>query len=94
MVKRLNETGLIGEEELKKFLLESDDSITRYKKRYALSSLKSDSRIDMDTLAELAVNAFESDLVTYEKLEYLLGLCGLKPEDFGIKNNTIDSNVT
>lgn len=85
MVKRLNETGFIGEEELKKFLLESDDSITRHKKRYALSSPKSDSRIAMDNLAELAVNAFESSLVTYEKLEYLLGLCGLKPEDLGIK---------
>lgn len=85
MVKRLNETGFIGGGELKKFLSESDDSIMKYKKRYAISPLKSDSRIAMDNLAELAVNAFESDLVTYEKLEYLLGLCGLKPGDLGIK---------
>lgn len=84
MVKRLNELNVIGEDELNEFLAESDDSIQRYKKRYALTSPESDGRIAMDNLAELAVYAFESDLVTYEKLEYLLGLCGLKPEDLGI----------
>ena len=43
-----------------------------------------DLHIAMDNLAELAVNAFEADLITYEKLEYLLWLCGLKPGDIGI----------
>lgn len=88
MVKRLNEIGVIGEDELKKYLLESDDSIQKYKKRYALTSPESDGRIVMDNLTELAVNAFESNLVTYEKLEYLLGLCGLKPDDLGIWKET------
>lgn len=84
MAKRLKETGFIGEEELQKLLLELDDSIMRYKKKYAISSLKPDGRIVMDNLAELAVNAYEANLVTYEKLEYLLGLCGLKLEELGI----------
>ena len=88
MTKRLNEIGVIGEDELNKFLMESDDSIQRYKKKYALPSPESDERIAMDNLAELAVNAFESDLVTYEKLEYLLGLCGLKPDDLGIRKES------
>lgn len=85
MTKRLNEIGVIGEDELKRFLSESDDSIQRYKKRYAISLYESDGRIAMDNLIELAVSAFESNLVTYEKFEHLLGLCGLKPSDLGIK---------
>lgn len=84
MAKRLKETGFIGEEELHEFLAESDDSIIRYKKKYAILSPKPDGRIVMDNLAELAVNAYESNLVTYEKLEYLLGLCDLKLEELGI----------
>ena len=84
MAKRLYETGWIGEGELKKFLEESDDSIKKYKKRYAMSPQESDGRIVMDNLAELAVNAYEAGYVTYEKFEYLLGLCGLKPEELGI----------
>ena len=85
MVKRLYETSYIGEDELKKFLEESDDSIKIYKNRYAVSSQKPDGRIVMDNLAELAVNAYEAGYVTYEKFEYLLGLCGLETEDLGIK---------
>lgn len=85
MVKRLNETDFIGKDELKRLLSESDDSIIKYKKRYAISVTEQDDRIGMDNLAELAVNAYESNMVTFEKLEYLLGLCGLKPEELGIK---------
>lgn len=88
MAKRLNEIGIVSEEELEKFLSESDDSIQQYKKMYAFSSPESDGRIALDNLAELAVSAFESDLVTYEKLEYLLGLCGLRPDDLGIRRES------
>lgn len=84
MAKRLKETGLTDEEGLRKLLLESDDSIIRYKKKYAIASPGPDGRIVIDNLAELAVNAYESDLITYEKLEYLLGLCDLKLEELGI----------
>ncbi|MBT9777053.1 hypothetical protein GPL15_11125 [Clostridium sp. MCC353] len=38
----------------------------------------------MDNLAELTVNAFEAGFITYEKLEYLLSMCGLKPDDLGV----------
>ena len=85
MAKRLKEIGVIGGEELKRLLLESNASIEQYKKKYALSSPKADNSIAMDNLAELSVSAFESDLITYEKLEYLLELCGLRPEELGIR---------
>ncbi len=85
MTKRLNEINVISKSELGQFLSESDDSVQQYKKRYAFLSPEPDGRIAVDNLAELAVTAFESQLVTYEKLEYLLELCGLKPDDLGIK---------
>lgn len=85
MAKRLHEINVISKDELEQFLSESDDSIQQYKKRYAFLSPESDGQIAVDNLAELAVSAFESKLVTYEKLEYLLELCGLKPDDLGIK---------
>lgn len=76
-------------------LAESDNSIIKYKKRYAIFSQESDGRIALDNLVELAVNAYEVGYVTYEKFEYLLGLCGLKPEDFDImkvSGNTFPSD--
>ena len=58
--------------------------ILRYRKKYALLDGEADDRIAMDNLAELSANAYEEELITFEKLEYLLQLCGLKPEDLGI----------
>jgi Zn-dependent peptidase ImmA (M78 family) len=90
MVKRIFETGYIGNETRKKLLEESDDSIERYRKRYAISADKSDGRIAVDNLAELAVNAYEAGLITYEKLEYLLDICALTPGDVGIARSFDD----
>ena len=84
MVKRLYEIGCIGADEKNKFLSESDESIERFKKRYAFSVTDADNRIAVDNLAELSGNAYEAGLITFEKLEYLLDICGLKPEDLGI----------
>lgn len=85
MVKRLWEIEAIGHTDLKKFLTETEDSVDKYRKRYAISSQKSDERVVMDNLVELAVIAYESGYITYEKLEYLLGMSSLKPEDIGIE---------
>ena len=84
MVIRLYETGFIGTKELNNFLSETYDSIRKYKKKYAISSQEPVSRIAMDNLIELATRAYEENLITYEKLEYLLGLCDLSPEELGI----------
>ena len=84
MVKRLHETGFIGDDEKTKLLSETDESIERYRKRYAFNLGEADHRIAVDNLAELSVNAHEAGLITFEKLEYLLEICGLKPEDLGI----------
>ena len=46
---------------------------------------ETDGRIAMDNMVELAVSAYEAELITYEKLEYLLSVSSLKPEDVGVK---------
>ena len=84
MLKRLFEIGYIDNNSRKNFLDESDESIDWYRKRYAFSSGKSDERIAVDNLVELSVNAYELGLITFEKLEYHLEICGLKPVDVGI----------
>ena len=84
MVIRLYETGFIGASDMNTLLSETDDSISKYKKKYAIPSQEPAPRIAMDNLIELAMKAYESNLITYEKLEYLLGLCDLSPEDLGI----------
>lgn len=84
MVKRLCEAGFIGGDEKERLLTESEESIAHYRRRFALSAGEADNRIAVDNLAELSVNAFEAGLVSFEKLEYLLEMCGLKPEELGI----------
>ncbi len=84
MVKRLNEIRIIGKDERSKLLTETDESVERYRKKYALPADEADNWIAVDNLAELSVNAYEAGLVTFEKLEYLLDICGLKPEDVGL----------
>ena len=89
MVKRLYETGYIRDGEKEELLAISEESLSRYRKKYALSNKDADNRIAIDNLAELSINTFEAGLITFEKLEYLLDMCGLKPEDVGIsKKNT------
>lgn len=85
MVKRLGEIGVIESSEVNEFLLKTEDSVEKYKKRFSISSQKSDNRVAMDNLVELAVAAYESGYISYEKLEYLLGISNLKPEDLGIE---------
>jgi Zn-dependent peptidase ImmA (M78 family) len=88
MVKRLREIEFISDADQSKFLAETEDSIAVYKKRYSISPQKSDNRIAMDNLVELAVTSYERGYITYEKLEYLLGMSELKPEDLGIEKKT------
>lgn len=85
MVKRLFETSLIASSDADDLLLVTEDTIEQYKKRYSFSSLKADERITMDNLVELAVNAYEKGLISFEKLEYLLDMSKLTPEDLGIE---------
>lgn len=84
MVKRLHETGMIDEKSAEDFLAEDEASIEKYKRRYSIRTEKADGEIVLDNLVELAVDSYEKELITYEKLEYLLEMNNLTPEELGI----------
>lgn len=85
MVKRLYEISVISNSEADSLLAETEDSIEKYKRRYSFPSISADERITMDNLVELAVNAYEKGLISFEKLEYILEMSKLSPEDLGIE---------
>jgi len=85
MVKRLYETGYIKTGEKESLLSETSESLERHRKTYAFISGEADNRIAVDNLTELSVNAYKAGLITFEKFEYLLRICGLVPDDLGIQ---------
>ncbi len=84
MVRRMRETNLITENEKRKFLEESDETIGHYRRMYAYFTADMNNEIVVDNLAELSTKAYKKVLITFEKYEYLLGICGLNPSDLGI----------
>ena len=75
---------MISDDELQKFLDESEESINKYHKMYSFVTRDPDERVVMDNLVELAVTAYEEGYITYEKLEHLLELSNMSPEELGI----------
>ena len=88
MVKRLFEISAISGSEADKFLSETEDAIEQYKKIYSIPIVNTDERIAIDNLVELTVNAYEKGLISFEKLEYLLEMSKLTPEDLGIEKKS------
>ncbi len=88
MAKRLREIDLIKAAELKRFLDEPEEEITKYRKMYSFVLKEADERIVMDNLSELAVEAYEEGYIAFEKLEYLLELSNLTPAELGIENKS------
>lgn len=84
MVKRLFEINILNNQQKENFLAESEDSLIKLRNRYSLSIPTSDNRIAIDNLVELAVIAYEKGYITYEKLQYLLEINHLVPDDVGI----------
>ena len=89
MVKRLWEAEVINDAKLNEFLLETEDSVDKYRKRYSISCQKPDERVAIDNLVDLAVSAYELGHITYEKLEYLLRMSKLEPKDIGIEKKAV-----
>ena len=87
MVRRLFEVGILDSENQKIYLDKTEEEIEAERKRYAISVVKADERIAIANHTELAVEAFEKGLITYERLQYLLKKSDLTPEDVGIKKD-------
>ena len=90
MSKRLKEIGMITENKLQEFLAEPEETINIYRKMYSFVQRSPDERVVMDNLVELAVGAYEAGYVTFEKLEHLLGLSNMTPEELGIERSNYE----
>ena len=91
MVKRLREINSISESDQQRFLSETETAIEQYKKLYTIPAKEADNRVALDNLNELAVAAYRAKYITYEKLEYLLKMSNLRPEDLGIEPESVCS---
>lgn len=84
MAKRLYETSVYDKKNRDLFLSKTEEEVLAARKRFAIPVPQSDSRIAIDTLNDLAVNAYEKQLISYEKLAYLLSISELTPADIGV----------
>lgn len=91
MVKRLYEIGSISKQKCAEYLSISEENISIAKKRYAITTPKPDNRIAIDNLTDLAIEAYDRELITFEKLEYLLDFSHLTPSDVGRQKKQDDT---
>lgn len=87
MVKRLVETEVINNETANQFNSYTEEQISVFRKRYSFKESAGAENVQIDNLIELSVAAYEKKQITYEKLEYLLDMSGIKPADVGIEES-------
>ena len=85
MVKRLYETGNISENEEEKLEDVSEKELDIWKRRLGISVPDRRDFLSLGNLTDKAVSLYERNLITYEKLEYLLGLSDISPVEMGIR---------
>ena len=84
MVKRLSETGIIDRKKTEDFLFISEQNVSELRARFSIAQPQATNRVAIDNLVDLSARAYEAGAITYERLEYLLGLCQITPESVGI----------
>ena len=87
MVKRLCESGACSPEQLEELMPITDEQAEIWRNRLGISLPVRKEKIGLSNLADTAIVLYERDLITYEKLEYLLGLTNLTPEEMGVDQN-------
>lgn len=84
MLRRLREVGLHSYSTYNRMLVYAEKVAEIMKRRLSLTSQERKDKISLSDLVDRAMSLYEKQLITYERLEYLLGLSELKPEEMGI----------
>ena len=87
MVKRLCESGICSPEFAEELKSCSDEQAEIWRNRLGISLPVRKEKIGLSNLADTAMELYERDLITFEKLEYLLGLTNLTPGEMGVEQN-------
>lgn len=86
MARRLHEIGAYQDKTYARYKAYTDMYTEIMEKRMGLSVPVRKDKIGLSNLVDRAMELYEKKLITYEKLEYLLGMAELMPEDMGIEN--------
>ncbi len=84
MTRRLFEIDLITKRTYEELDVLDEGELARLRIRYGIEHELASERVRLDNLVDLSLSAYERDLITFEKLEYLLSLNMLTAEDVGI----------
>lgn len=86
MVRRLHEIGVLAKKDFEKYISYTDEEADTWKNRLGVSIPERKNKIGLSDLADKALDLYERNMITYEKLEYLLEFAELTPEEMGIKS--------
>ena len=84
MARRLHEIGVVDISTLAKLLSATDEDIAVWNKILGITAPYKQNYIRLDNLIERSVELYKHNLITYEKLEYLLGFAGVSPAEIDI----------
>lgn len=96
IVNRLNELNIIDSKQFDKLINISDrvsgEGVVSWQKRLGLCTLNNTrtEEIKLYRLNDIALSLYEKKRISYEKLEYLLGLSNTTPKEFDIKENIVN----
>lgn len=94
MVKRLYEIDVLNNREYQKFIECTEKQAEIWQSRLGLTVPVRSSKIGLSNLIDRAMELYESKLITYEKLEYLLEFAELTPGEMGIEKKVDYSQPT
>lgn len=84
MARRLREIGIVYYDEYDRLMTYAEKLAEITQKRMALTVQERKEQIVLSNLVDKAMELYEKKLITYDKLEYLLGLSELTPAEMGI----------
>ena len=93
MVRRLHEIGAIRDSTFAELFSASEREIEKQKTILGIKAPVKQGYIVLDNLIKKSVELYERNLITYEKLEYLLGFANKVPEDVGV-SKPVNTPVT
>ena len=85
MVKRLYEVRIISKSSFNKFIAIPEIEVEIWRKRLGITLPTRENKIGLDNLVDNAMELYEKNLITLEKLEYLLAFSQLTPQQLGIE---------
>ena len=84
MARRLYEIGVVSQTKYENFKAYTDEQAELWNSRLGLSVPVRKDKIGLSNLVDKAIEAYEKNLITYDRLEYLLEFSELTPEKMGI----------